>query len=197
YLPMDCMEKIKSSVMENQTLELTRRLFLFSYYCYGISFIDMALLTKKNIIRYNGGDYIVYKRNKTKEAKKVKAIQIKITPEIQSHLNWFAENTILIENYLIPIISRSGYQGEQLYNHIRSRFGRNNKNLKELAKQLDITELTLTSYVSRHTMAMTLQDNQVPREIISQILGHNDLLTTNTYLDSFSSGIIDEAVKVL
>jgi len=109
YLPLDCMEKIKSTVMKNPTLELTRRLFLFSYYCYGISFIDAALLTKKNIIRYNGGDYIVYKRNKTKEAKKVKAIQIKITPEIQSHLNWFTGNTILIEDYLVPIVSRSGY----------------------------------------------------------------------------------------
>ncbi|MDR1459536.1 MAG: site-specific integrase [Bacteroidales bacterium] len=197
YLPMDCMESIKSTVMENPTLEFTRRLFLFSYYCYGISFIDMALLTKQNIIRYNGGDYIVYKRNKTKEAKKVKAIQIKITPEIQSHLDWFAQNTILIDDYLVPIVSRSGYQGEQLYNHIRSRFGRNNKNLKNLAAELGITELKLTSYVSRHTMAMTLQDNQVPREIISQILGHNDLSTTNTYLDSFASSIIDEAVKVL
>ena len=197
YLPMDCMTKIKSSEMENHTLELTRRLFLFSYYCYGISFIDAALLTKRNIIRYNGGDYIVYKRNKTKEAKKVKAIQIKITPEIQSHLDWFKENTILIEDYLVPIVSRSGYSSEQLYNHIRSRFSRNNKNLKELAKALNITEMTLTSYVSRHTMAMTLQDNQVPREIISQILGHSDLSTTNTYLDSFASSIIDEAVKVL
>jgi integrase len=197
YLPIDCMEKIKSSAMENQTLEFTRRLFLFSYYCYGISFIDAALLSKRNIIRYNGGDYIVYKRNKTKEAKKVKAIQIKITPEIQSHLDWFARNTLLIDEYLVPIVSRSGYQGEKLYNHIRSRFSRNNKNLKELAKYLKITELPLTSYVSRHTMAMTLQENQVPREIISQILGHNDLSTTNTYLDSFTSGVIDEAVKVL
>jgi len=62
---------------------------------------------------------------------------------------------------------------------------------------LQNTEMTLTSYVSRHTMAMTLQDNQVPRDIISQILGHSDLSTTNTYLDSFSSSIIDEAVKVL
>ena len=197
YLPLDSMEKIKSNVMENQTLELTRRLFLFSYYCYGISFIDAAMLQKKNIIRYNGGDYIVYKRNKTKEAKKVKAIQIKITPEIQSHLDWFTENTILIEDYLVPIISRSGYPGERLYNHIRSRFTRNNKNLKELAKALKITELILTSYISRHTMAMTLQDNQVPREVISQILGHSDLSITNTYLDSFTSSIIDEAVTVL
>ena len=197
YLPHDSMMKLKTTVMDNAVLERTRRLFLFSYYCYGISFIDAALLTKKNIIRYNGGNYIVYKRNKTKEAKKVKPIQIKITPEIQELMDWFSANTLLVEDYLLPIVSIAGYKGEQLYNHIRSRFGRNNKNLTNLAKALEITDMKLTSYVSRHTMAMTLQDNQVPREVISQILGHSDLATTNTYLDSFASSVIDEAVKVL
>lgn len=186
YLPHDSMFKLKTKVMDNAVLERTRRLFLFSYYCYGISFIDAALLTKKNIIRYNGGNYIVYKRNKTKEAKKVKPIQIKITPEIQELMNWFSANTLLVEDYLLPIVSIAGYKGEQLYNHIRNRFGRNNKNLANLAKVLEITDMKLTSYVSRHTMAMTLQDNQVPREVISQILGHSDLATTNTYLDSFN-----------
>ena len=186
YLPHDSMFKLKTTVMDNAVLERTRRLFLFSYYCYGISFIDAALLTKKNIIRYNGGNYIVYKRNKTKEAKKVKPIQIKITPEIQELMSWFSANTLLVEDYLLPIVSIAGYKGEQLYNHIRSRFGRNNKNLANLAKVLEITDMKLTSYVSRHTMAMTLQDNQVPREVISQILGHSDLATTNTYLDSFN-----------
>ncbi len=197
YLPHDSMMKLKTTVMDNAVLERTRRLFLFSYYCYGISFIDAALLTKKNIIRYNSGNYIVYKRNKTKEAKKVKPIQIKITPEIQELMDWFSANTLLVEDYLLPIVSIAGYKGEQLYNHIRSRFGRNNKNLTNLAKVLEITDMKLTSYVSRHTMAMTLQDNQVPREVISQILGHSDLATTNTYLDSFASSVIDEAVKVL
>ena len=66
-----------------------------------------------------------------------------------------------------------------------------------MATALEITEMKLTSYVSRHTMAMTLQDNNTPREVISQILGHSDLATTNTYLDNFSSSVIDEAVKVL
>lgn len=197
YLPHDSMMKLKTTVMDNAVLERTRRLFLFSYYCYGISFIDAALLTKKNIIRYNSGNYIVYKRNKTKEAKKVKPIQIKITPEIQELMDWFSANTLFVEDYLLPIVSIAGYKGEQLYNHIRSRFGRNNKNLTNLAKVLEITDMKLTSYVSRHTMAMTLQDNQVPREVISQILGHSDLATTNTYLDSFASSVIDEAVKVL
>ena len=157
----------------------------------------MEIILKKNIIRYNGGNYIVYKRNKTKEAKKVKPIQIKITSEIQELIDWFSDNTLLIEDYLLPIVSIAGYKGEQLYNHIRSRFGRNNKNLTNLAQALEITDMKLTSYVSRHTMAMTLQDNQVPREVISQILGHSDLATTNTYLDSFTSSVIDEAVKVL
>jgi integrase len=197
YLPHTDMDKIKNTVMSKTTLEMTRRLFLFSYYCYGISFIDAALLTKKNIIRYNSGHYIVYKRNKTKEAKKVKPIQIKITNEIQDHLDWFAANTPLVEDYLLPYVSVAGYKGEQLYKHIRNRFGLNNKNLRTLAQELEITDMKLTSYVSRHTMAMTLQDNQVPREVISQILGHSDLATTNTYLDSFANNVIDEAVKVL
>ena len=121
------------------------------------------------------------------------------------------EDIIEIIKYLIELINsktdvddidhlsnrRVRTVGEQLYNHIRSRFGRNNKNLANLAQALGITDMKLTSYVSRHTMAMTLQDNQVPREVISQILGHSDLATTNTYLDSFASSVIDEAVKVL
>lgn len=197
YLPQDSMEMLKSTIMENEMLEKTRRLFLFSYYCYGISFMDAALLTCKNIIRYNGGSYIVYKRNKTKEVKKVKPIQIKITPEIQENLDWFKSNTLLVDDYLLPIISIAGYTGEQLYKHIRCRLGRNNRNLSKLAQALEITDIKLTTYVSRHTMAMTLQEHQVPREVISQILGHSDLATTNTYLDSFASSVIDEAAKVL
>ncbi len=46
-------------------------------------------------------------------------------------------------------------------------------------------------------MTMQLQSNTIPREVISQILGHSDLKTTNTYLDSLDSSVIDEATKVL
>ncbi len=196
YLPTESLNKMKDSVSDNPILERARRIFLFSYYCYGISFIDVAMLTKANIIRHDSGNYIVYKRNKTREAKKAKPIQIKITETLQELLDWFRDNSILIGDYLVPIVSRD-YTGEQLYEHIRNRFVTNNKHLKLLAKELDITDLKLTSYVSRHTMAMTLQNNQIPREVISQILGHSDLMTTNTYLDSFGSSVIDEAAKVL
>ena len=53
------------------------------------------------------------------------------------------------------------------------------------------------TYTARHTMAMMLQRNDVSREQISQMLGHADMKTTNTYLDSFDTTVIDEAAKVL
>lgn len=197
YIPLDNLQTIKETVLSNKSLELTRRIFLISYYCYGISFIDAAFLTRKNIMTLNRGDYIVYKRNKTREAKKVKPIQIKITAEIQEQFDWFATHARLVGDYLIPIVSKEGYSGETLYKHVRSRCGRVNKNLKLLAQELGITKLPLTTYVSRHTMAMALQENDVPREVISQMLGHNDLQTTNIYLDGFGSRIIDEAAMCL
>ena len=57
--------------------------------------------------------------------------------------------------------------------------------------------MKLTTYVSRHTMAMMLQRNNVAREQISQMLGHADMKTTNTYLDSFDTSTIDEAAEAL
>lgn len=195
YLPSAYLKMIKENTGKTEATELARRMFLFSYYCYGISFMDMAQLSAKNIIRHESGDYIVYKRQKTKNQKKISPIQIKITTEIFDLLGGFRTQTI--PPYLVPIISKEGYTGEQLYNHIRNRYKRYSAALKDLAKELKLTDIKLTSYVSRHTMAMTLQGNNIPREVISQILGHSDLETTNTYLDSFGSAVIDEAAKVL
>jgi len=46
-------------------------------------------------------------------------------------------------------------------------------------------------------MAMTLQSNLVPREIISQAMGHKNLATTNIYLDSFNTSAINSAGNLL
>ena len=118
------------------------------------------------------------------------------TETIKELLDWFKMNTPLVGNYLVPVITKD-YSGEQLYNHIRSRYVRYAKNLKKLGETLEIERLRLTSYVSRHTMAMTLQNQNVPREQISQALGHNNLTTTNVYLDSFDTNIMDKVAQLL
>lgn len=196
YLLGDDLLLLKNSPQQDKTLEYTRRLFLFSYYCFGISFIDMAMLTKRNIEQLEEGEHIIYKRQKIKNQRKTKTIKIPITETIREILDWFKNNTFLVGDYLVPVVTRD-YSGEQLYNHIRSRYVRNNKNLKKLAQKLGIERLTLTSYVSRHTMAMTLQKQSVPREVISQVLGHTNLETTNVYLDSFETSVVDKIAELL
>lgn len=197
YLPVEYLNKIVNTQSKNPRLEYARKLFLLSYYCYGISFIDMAYLTKNNIVKLNSGEYIVYKRHKIQHQKNVKPIKIKITEEIQSLLDNLKECNPIVDNFIVPIVTIGGYTGEKLYNHIRFRYKKYNSYLAELAKELEITDVKLTTYVSRHTMAMMLQRNDVSREQISQMLGHADMKTTNTYLDSFDTSVIDKAAKVL
>ena len=127
----------------------------------------------------------------------MKPIKIKITKEIERLLDSLKENSPTVDDFIVPIVSISGYTGEKLYNHIRYRYKKYNDYLAELAEELQITDMNLTTYVSRHTMAMMLQRNDVSREHISQMLGHADMKTTNTYLDSFDTTVIDEAAKVL
>ena len=196
YLLSEDLALLKDTPQDNYTLEYTRRLFLFSYHCFGVSFIDMATFTSQNIERLETGEYIVYKRQKIKNQRGVKAIKIPVTETIKELLDWFKMNTPLVGNYLVPVITKD-YSGEQLYNHIRSRYVRYAKNLKKLGETLEIERLRLTSYVSRHTMAMTLQNQNVPREQISQALGHNNLTTTNVYLDSFDTNIMDKVAQLL
>jgi len=197
YLPSEDLQKIKTKTSEKSNIEFSRLIFLFSYFCYGMSHIDMALLKKENTKRFENGTYFVHKRNKTSSAKNSKTIKIKLSDELADIIQKLTQIKNPIEDYLLPIISTQDLEGDKLYNHIKNRLKTINKNLKALSQELGIDNINLTSYVSRHTMAMTLQNNNVPREVISQILDHKDMKTTNTYLDSFSSNVIDEAVKVL
>ncbi|WP_455667153.1 site-specific integrase [Phocaeicola sp.] len=189
YLPQEYLDKLMNTKFENKPKEVARRLFLFSYFCYGMSFIDMANLQKSNIRIEGGNVHIIYKRHKTEHSKNAQFIRIPMTDELRLLLQWFKENTLLVGDYLLPFISKD-YSGEKLYDHLRRRLARYNERLKEVGKELGFSE-KLTSYVSRHSMAMTLQSSGVPREMIGQVMGHKDLGTTNAYLDSFGDAEVE------
>ncbi|MBV5343112.1 site-specific integrase, partial [bacterium] len=121
YLPSEYLLKIKNTNSQNKVSEYARKLFLFSYFCYGISFVDMANLTAENIKRLENGLYIVYKRHKTKNSKGAKAINIKLTEELQTIINELCSMKKPVENYLLPIVTVEGLTGENLYNHLKMR----------------------------------------------------------------------------
>ncbi|MDH6357144.1 phage integrase SAM-like domain-containing protein [Parabacteroides sp. PF5-9] len=195
YLSDNYIETIKTTSCENVRLEIARRLFLFSYYCHGISYIDMALLSTKNIYVIDNDKYLVYKRYKLRNNNSTKPLYVKITPELEVLIDWFKHNTLLTADYLTPCVTKD-YSHSKLYSHIKNRRGRYNDALKRLGKDLGI-ELNLTTYVSRHSVAMRLRNSNVSTDKISQVLGHGDVKTTEVYLDSFGNRVIDEVVRVL
>lgn len=196
YLPSQYIEAMKTAEIDSPALQWSRNLFLFSYYCQGMALVDMAYLTDKNILLFENGRFICYRRHKT-ESKKAKIIQIKITDNIQSLLDWFKKNTKLVDDYLLPVITKKGYDGQQLYDHIRDRNRKFNKHLKTLGKDLKFVGIRLSSYQARHSYAMKLKNSGISEDIISEALGHKDLSTTKTYLDSFASEVIAKANEVL
>lgn len=195
YLLKEDLDKLKNTVIKAKHMEIARRTFLFSYYCFGMSYVDMAHLTTDNIVTLANGKYIIYKRQKTKTHRNTREIAIPLSAAIQEQLDWFKENTPLIGNHLLPIIKHN-YNGRKLYDHIITRCGTYNRRYKKLGLHLKLKR-HMTTYVSRHTMAMTLQSNSIPREVISQTMGHTNMKTTNVYLDSFTTTVMDSAAMVL
>ena len=68
--------------------------------------------------------------------------------------------------------------------------------LKELAQELEISD-NLTTYVARHSFATILKRSGVDIALISELMGHSDLTTTQIYLDSFDEEQINTAMQHL
>jgi len=197
YLPSEYIDRIKTFESENLKLILAKNLFLFSYYCQGMAFADMANLTASNIFMNEDGRYIVYKRYKLINQAKTRPIHIKITGNIDNILAWFRDNTNLVSPYILPIISVRDKEGAELYYHIRNRLKKYNFWLNRLGKELGFEGIKLTSYVSRHSYAMRLKNAGIPEDVISEALGHKELSTTKVYLDSFQNNEVSKANEVL
>ena len=159
-----------------------RNYFLISYLLFGMSFIDMAFLKKKNIIE----DRIRFQRKKTS-----KSYNILITEQLGEILNYYL-NSKENDDYIFPILSKNSSLDQ--YNQIIEARNRYNIGLRKLAQQCGIKE-HLTSYVSRHSFATHAMLRGIPVQVISAMLGHTKLTTTQIYLDSLPSDILDKYQK--
>ena len=90
--------------------------------------------------------------------------------------------------YLLPfILKQNGKERNQYRNH---QF-HINKNLKEIGRQVGINT-NLTMYCARHTWATIARDMQVPMSIISRAMGHTNERTTEIYIRSVDTNVVDE-----
>lgn len=71
-----------------------------------------------------------------------------------------------------------------------------NYRLKDLSKILKLQQ-TLTLYVARHSWASAAKAKNIPLSVISEGMGHESEKTTQIYLASLETSVIDKANKVI
>lgn len=165
-----------------RNMSLSRDLFLFSFYCRGISFVDLARLKKTNI--KNG--VLTYMRSKTGQM-----LSIGLEPCMEEIINRY-ESYGQAPDYVFPII----FNEKNFYQEYSSALRVHNLRLSRISKRLKI-DPPLTSYVARHTWATIAKKKGVPLGVISEGMGHTSEGTTKIYLASLDQNVLDKANKMI
>lgn len=131
------------------------RYFLVSCYC-GLRHSDIKTLCQKDIT----GDYIVKEMQKGRNGRK-KTVRIPIRKRLLSLLDLKNTNGLVFEN---PVMEDS----------------QTNKYLKEIMKIANINK-HITFHCSRHTFSVISLLKGISIVVISDILGHSELTTTQRY----------------
>ena len=172
---------------QNELRQLAHNLFTFSYLCGGISFVDIAHLTPKNII----DGRLIYQRQKTHGS-----INLMLSDKAQQIIDKYADYQKQAI-YLFPILhGKRHITPMQKNNRVHKVCHQINQELKVFAKELNI-KAEVTTYVARHSFATILKKSGVNIGIISEALGHQDIRTTQIYLSRFDNEQVDEAMKNL
>lgn len=178
----DIVKQIKRlDLKDSPSSDMAKDVFLMSFYLRGISFIDLVHLKKSDV--KNG--FLRYKRRKTRQ---------------QMVIKWEAQMQALVDKYrnltgdslyLFPFLSGSdtGQKSRaQLYHNVESRI---TYHLRKIGKKIGL-DTNLTLYVARHTWASAARERQLPISEISQALGHDSETTTQIYLRSIQTSVVDQ-----
>lgn len=175
---IDAIKALRGLDLSNDPLsDLTRDLFLFSFYTRGMAIIDVAFLQKSNL--KNG--ILVYRRKKTGQQ-----LMIRWEPQMQEIVCKHAKDD---SAFMFPLIDVRKPDCRKQYLNSYSRI---NRKLKELGKMIGLTE-SLTFHRSRHSWASIARENNVPISVICEGMGHDSERTTRIYLASLDASVVDNA----
>lgn len=161
FLTESELERLEVLSCSVQRLNAVKDLFLFSCYT-GIAYVDLMLLTKKNLVEGDDGNlWIVTNRKKTSTP-----VRIPLLPQALEIVKKYREYGALHSPAtLFPVLSNQKV----------------NSYLKEIAYLCKIKK-HLTFHMARHTFATTVTlTNGVPIETVSKLLGHRKFSTTQIY----------------
>ena len=180
------IQKIKAiNISGKPVVQLSKDVFLFSYYCQGMNLTDLAHLRWSQIVQ----DRLFYVRAKTG-----KEFNLKLLEPARQILEYYRPFTgSKPDNYVFPILNAERHITPiQIDNRIHKMNSLINTHLKSMGRTVGI-ETPLTTYVARHSYATVLKTSGIPIAVISEALGHESEAITHTYLKSFENSVIEEA----
>lgn len=160
YLTPEELEQVENKSFSQPRLSSVRDLFIFCCYT-GLAFNEMSNLEEKHIIEgFDGFKWIKMIREKTQ-----KEISIPLLPKAREILSQQLGCTAGTKKYIFKTISNQKF----------------NSYLKEIAEIVNIQK-NLTHHTARKTFATTvLLYNDIPMEIVSELLGHSNITTTQEH----------------
>ncbi|AKH96256.1 site-specific integrase [Elizabethkingia anophelis] len=157
FLNQSELDKLDTYIFVSDVLTKIRDCYLFCCYT-GLAYHEMFELKKEDLITKPDGIIWIYKkREKTERSFSVPLVLPKALEILQKYKS--------DSDYLLPQISNQYF----------------NRTLKEIASILGITK-NLTHHTARKTFASTvLLNNNIPIEVVSKLLGHTKISTTQEY----------------
>lgn len=167
------LKKIEKHQFKTERINNVKLLFVFCCYT-GLAFKEMSLLKKRDIITgYDNNLWIVIKRSKT-----LREYKIPLLPKAREIIKHFDDTN---SDFCFPNISNQKF----------------NEYLKEIADVVGLQK-TLTHHIARKTFASTvLLNNGVPMEIVSELLGHSKITTTQGHYAKVVQSQISNQISIL
>lgn len=171
YLTPNELKKVEDHRFSQKRLDFVRELFLFCCYT-GLGYFEMSNLKESHIqTGFDGEKWIKMKREKTSKEFSV--------PLLPMALNILQKYYSKDEVFIFPPLSNQKF----------------NSYLKEISAILGI-EKRLTHHTARKTFATTiLLFNDVPMEIVSELLGHSNMTITQAHYGKIVQKKVSEQMK--
>lgn len=170
FLTVEELERLQNYPLEQPRLRLVRDLFVFCCYT-GLAYNEMRHLKHEHILKgFDSNEWIQMKRKKTG-----KLISVPLLPKAKDILKKYNEH----KEHALPVISNQKI----------------NSYLKEIASVVGIKK-RISHHMARRTFASTvLLYNDVPIEIVSELLGHSSIKITQEYYGKVVQRRISEEME--
>ena len=105
-------------------------------------------------------------------------------------LDKYPENA---SEYLLPVTRNPGRNERCVYHNMAYNI---NRNLKQIAEMINLN-IPLSLYVARHSWASIAKSKGIPISVISEGMGHDSETTTQIYLASLDTSVVDKANSLI